>query len=110
MSTDLKKEIEGTDRAYEMANTGKQGFQVILAGAGRKSKTVKYFDNQLDTINYILKSKYGNGGVIVGDSNIADFIKSAKFKQINKKKGCGTFYINSHTNNSGKQMGADKSL
>ena len=90
LGANLSAALAATDRSHQLASAGKSRYQVILAPRGRKGLTVKYFDEQAAALNYILKSKYKHGDIVIGDANIANFLKSKKYKELNKMKSGGS--------------------
>ena len=87
----LQEALDETDRSYQLTQTGKGRYQVILNSTGRATPTVTYFDDQITAINHILKSRYEHSGVVVGDAEIAQFLQGRKFSELNQKKNSGDY-------------------
>ena len=83
----LREEIKAADTHYEMMRTGKNSYCLTEMQENGRDKIIEYFDNQHAVIDHMLKLKFEDSGLLVGDQNIANFLRGEKFAMmLNSKK------------------------
>ena len=82
MSQEIRQEIAEADEDYVMTFTGKNRYALADVSGKKEPKIEKYFDNQIDVIEHILSTSFEESRLLVGDENIAKFLRSKNFKSL----------------------------